>query len=183
MKRISLIIIGLIVLLGKAEAQTFTLKSKDLGGQGTKKQEFNGFGCDGENVSPQLSWSNAPSGTKSFALTVYDPDAPTGSGFWHWLVFDIPVHEQELVAGAGAVDGKLLPAGAVQSITDYGIKGFGGPCPPLNHGPHRYIFTIYALKTDKLAVNADTNAAVVGFNLWANTIEKASVLMYYERKK
>lgn len=183
MKRISLIIVGLFLLFGRAEAQTFTLKSNDLGGQGTKKQEFNGFGCDGDNLSPQLSWSNAPSGTKSFALTVYDPDAPTGSGFWHWVVFNIPANEQNLVTGAGSLDGKLLPAGAIQSLTDYGIKGFGGPCPPLNHGPHRYIFTVYALKTDQLAVNADTNAALVGFNLWANTIEKASIIMYYERKK
>jgi Raf kinase inhibitor-like YbhB/YbcL family protein len=98
-------------------------------------------------------------------------------------VFNIPVNEQKLAAGAGSLDGKLLPAVAIQSITDYGIKGFGGPCPPLNHGPHRYIFTVYALKTDKLGVNADTNPAVVGFNLWANTIEKASIIMYYERKK
>ncbi|NQX43229.1 hypothetical protein SAMN05421820_115146 [Pedobacter steynii] len=183
MKRISLIIGALFLLFGSAEAQTFTLKSNDLGGQGTKKQEFNGFGCDGHNLSPQLSWSNAPSGTKSFALTVYDPDAPTGSGFWHWLVFNIPANEQQLVTGAGSLDGKLLPAGAIQSITDYGIKGFGGPCPPLNHGPHRYIFTVYALKTDQPGVNADTNPAIAGFNLWANTIEKASIVMYYERKK
>lgn len=183
MKRISLIIVALFLLFGSAGAQTFTLKSNELGGQGTKKEEFNGFGCDGENRSPQLSWSNAPSGTKSFALTVYDPDAPTGSGFWHWLVFNIPVNEQKLVTGAGSLDGKLLPAAAIQSITDYGIKGFGGPCPPLNQGPHRYIFTVYALKTDKLGVNADTNPAIVGFNLWANTIEKASIVMYYERKK
>lgn len=183
MKRIALIIVCLITLLGKTNAQTFTLRSNDLGGQGTKKMEFNGFDCNGANISPQLSWSNAPTGTKSFAITVYDPDAPTGSGFWHWLVFNIPADTKELVTGSGSTNGKLLPEGAVQSITDYGIKGYGGPCPVVNHGAHRYVFTVYALKVDKLDVNPETNPAVVGFNLWSNTIEKASIVIYYERKK
>jgi Raf kinase inhibitor-like YbhB/YbcL family protein len=169
-------------LSGEIKAQNFTLKSKDIGGQGTKKQEFNGFGCDGTNVSPQISWSDAPEGTKSFAVTVYDPDAPTGSGFWHWVVFNIPASISELVSGSGSLDGKLLPKGSIQSITDYGIKGFGGPCPPIGHGPHRYIFTVHALKTEKLDLDENTNPAVVGFNLWGNTIEKASIIMYYERK-
>jgi Raf kinase inhibitor-like YbhB/YbcL family protein len=183
MKKILLVVMFLGMFAGITKAQTFTLKSNEIGGQGTKKQEFNGFGCDGTNSSPQLSWSNAPVGTKSFAITVYDPDAPTGSGFWHWVVFNIPANTTELVSGAGSLDGKLLPADAVQSITDYGIKGFGGPCPPINDAPHRYIFTVFALKTDKLTVDANTSPAVVGFNLWSNTIEKASIIMYYERKK
>lgn len=160
---------------------TFTLSSKDLGGQTTKIQEFNGFGCTGENISPQLSWKNAPEGTKSFAVTMYDPDAPTGSGFWHWVVFDIPSTTNELVSNAGILKSNLLPKGAIQSITDYGIKGFGGPCPPQGHGYHQYIITIYALKTDKLGLNEDTNPAVVGFYLWNNTLAKASIVAYYKR--
>lgn len=162
-------------------SQTFTLKSTDLGGQSTKKQEFNGFGCEGENASPQLSWANAPKETKSFAITMYDPDAPTGSGFWHWIVFNIPSHINELVTNAGNTSLSLMPKEAIQSITDYGMKGFGGPCPPKGHGIHQYIITIYALKTDKLPLDANTNPAIVGFYLWQNTIEKASLITYYRR--
>ena len=160
---------------------TFTLSSKDLGGEATKTQEFNGFGCSGENVSPQLSWKNAPEGTKSFAVTMYDPDAPTGSGFWHWVVFDIPANINELVTNAGNVSLELAPEGAIQSITNYGIQGFGGPCPPEGHGLHQYIITVHALKTDKLGLDASTNPAVVGFNLWAKTLAKASIVAYYQR--
>jgi len=163
--------------------ETFTLKSNDLGGQATMTQEFNGFGCTGENTSPQLSWENAPEGTKSFAITMYDPDAPTGSGWWHWVVFDIPESVTELVANAGNIDLKLAPKGAIQSITDYGAKGYGGPCPPEGHGLHQYIITVHALKTDKLGLNENTNAAVVGYYLWLNTIEKASIVFYYQREK
>ncbi|HKC67957.1 MAG TPA: YbhB/YbcL family Raf kinase inhibitor-like protein [Bacteroidia bacterium] len=159
----------------------FTLASKDLGGEITKTQEFNGFGCSGENHSPQLFWKNAPEGTKSFAITMYDPDAPTGSGFWHWIVFDIPANVNELVSNAGNVKLNLAPKGVIQSITDYGIKGFGGPCPPEGNGIHQYIITIYALKTDKLGLNENTNPAIVGFNLWNQTLAKASIVAYYKR--
>jgi Raf kinase inhibitor-like YbhB/YbcL family protein len=161
--------------------KTFTLSSKNLGGQATKVEEFNGFGCSGENFSPQLSWSNAPEGTKSFAITMYDPDAPTGSGFWHWVVFDIPANVNELVKNAGNVSLNLAPKGAIQSITDYGIKGFGGPCPPEGHGYHEYIITVFALKTDQLGLNDSINPAIVGFNLWNQTLAKASIVMYYKR--
>lgn len=163
------------------QAQTFTLKSKEIGGQSTKKQEFNGFGCTGENVSPQLSWKNAPKGTKSFAITMYDPDAPTGSGFWHWVVFDIPNSVNELVSNTGNLSLNLTPKGAIQSKTSYGIQGYGGPCPPEKHGIHTYIITIYALKTDTLGLDENTNAEIVGYYLWQNTIEKASIVMYYQR--
>lgn len=176
-------IIGLLLILSTSVfgQNTFTLSSKDLGGETTKKHEFNGFGCDGENESPQLSWKNAPTGIKSFAITMYDPDAPTGSGFWHWVVFDIPSDINELVTGAGNTTTNLLPKGAIQSLTDYGITGFGGPCPPVDHGYHQYIITIHALKTDKLGLDGNTTPAVVGFNLWANTIAKASIIAYYKR--
>lgn len=160
---------------------TFTLTSNDLGGESTKIQEFNGFGCSGDNQSPQLSWKNAPEGTKSFAVTMYDPDAPTGSGFWHWVVFDIPTHVNELVTNAGNIERNLAPKGAIQSLTDYGIKGFGGPCPPEGHGFHQYIITVYALKTETLGLDENINPAVVGFNLWNQTLAKASIVAYYKR--
>lgn len=182
MKKASLILALSLIFSTTIFAQkTFTLTSKNLGGQATKVQEFNGFGCSGDNSSPQLSWANAPEGTKSFAITMYDPDAPTGSGFWHWVVFDIPSNVNELAENAGNVALKLTPNGAVQSITDYGIKGFGGPCPPEGHGFHEYIITVFALKTDKLGTNENTNPAIVGFNLWNQTLAKASIVVYYKR--
>ena len=180
MKKLSLILAMSAIFSTSIFAQkTFTLTSKDLGGETTKVQEFNGFGCSGENQSPQLSWKNAPEGTKSFAVTMYDPDAPTGSGFWHWLVVDIPANVNELVTNAGTKN--LVPKGAIQSVTDYGIKGFEGPCPPVGHGYHKYIITVYALKTDKLGTDENTNPAVVGFNLWNQTLAKASIVAYYKR--
>ena len=114
-------------------------------------QIYGGFGCTGRNISPPLIWSGAPEGTQSFALTMYDPDAPTGSGWWHWVVYDIPASVTVLDAGAGNSDGKL-PLGAVQGRTDYGTAGYGGPCPPKGDKPHRYILTVYALKTSSLDV-------------------------------
>lgn len=160
---------------------TFTLTSTDLGGQATVNEEFNGFGCTGKNQSPQLSWKNAPQETKSFAVTMYDPDAPTGSGWWHWVVFDIPATTNELVAGAGNTELNLVPDGVIQSITDYGANGYGGPCPPEGHGLHQYVITVYALKTAELGLTQNTNPAVVGYYLWNNTIAKASIVAYYER--
>lgn len=184
MKKLGLFIGLFIAFTSSVIAQnTFTLSSKTLGGQGTLTEEFNGFGCVGKNESPQLSWKNAPKGTKSFAITMYDPDAPTGSGWWHWLVFDIPSNISELKANAGNIKLNLMPKGAIQSITDYGAKGYGGPCPPQGHGIHQYTITVYALKTDKLGLTSDTNPAVVGYYLWNNSLAKASIVTYYERKK
>jgi Raf kinase inhibitor-like YbhB/YbcL family protein len=99
-------------------------------------------GCGGDNVSPHLSWSGVPPGTRSFALTCFDPDAPTGSGFWHWVVANIPERVMDLAENAAATG---LPLGAVQGFTDYGVSHYGGPCPPGGDPPHRYIFTVYAL--------------------------------------
>jgi Raf kinase inhibitor-like YbhB/YbcL family protein len=160
---------------------SFTLKSKDLGGQGTLEQVFNGFGCTGENISPELNWQNIPEGTKSFAITMYDPDAPTGSGWWHWIMFDIPANTTELKKGAGNVEKNLAPKNSIQSVTDFGSFGYGGPCPPNGHGFHRYIITIHALKVDKLNLDKNANPAVVGYNLNFNTIEKSSIMFYYKR--
>lgn len=184
MKKSNFILVFLIAFSSTIFAQnTFTLFSNDLGGEATISEEFNGFGCTGENQSPQLSWKNAPEGTKSFAVTMYDPDAPTGSGWWHWVVFDIPEGTNELVSGAGSTELNLSPEGAIQSVTDYGINGYGGPCPPEGHGLHQYVITVYALKIDKLGLDKNTNPAVVGYYLWNNTLAKASIVTYYKRTK
>jgi Raf kinase inhibitor-like YbhB/YbcL family protein len=168
----------------QAHAAGFTLSSPTVkpGSTLTDAQVFNGFGCSGKNVSPALAWSGAPAGTKSFAVTVYDPDAPTGSGWWHWVVFNIPADAKGLPEGAGAADGKGLPAGAVQGRTDFGSAGFGGACPPQGDKPHRYVFTVHALKTEKLDVPPDATAALVGFMINANRLGKASFQARYGRK-
>jgi Raf kinase inhibitor-like YbhB/YbcL family protein len=142
---------------------------------------FKGFGCDGQNVSPQLSWSEPPSGTKSFAITLYDPDAPTGSGWWHWVVYNLPASTTGLPAGAGAANGHALPPGTVQGRTDYGSPGFGGACPPPGDAPHRYQLTVHALKVDKLELPADASAAMVGFMIRANRLGQASIEAPYGR--
>jgi Raf kinase inhibitor-like YbhB/YbcL family protein len=142
-------------------------------------QVYNGFGCSGKNISPAVKWSGAPSGTKSFALTLYDPDAPTGSGWWHWVVYNIPASASGLPEHAGDSDGKQLPGGAVQGQTDFGTVGFGGACPPVGDKPHHYIFTLYALKTDKIEVPPGSTAAMVGYMLHANQLAKSSVTALY----
>ena len=144
-------------------------------------QVFNGFGCSGKNISPALKWSGAPAGTKSFAVTVYDPDAPTGSGWWHWVVYNIPADVHELAEGVGDASGKYLPSGAVQGRTDLGTAGFGGACPPQGDKTHRYIFTVYALKEDKLDLPADASAAFVGYMLHANKLDVARFTAQYRR--
>lgn len=160
-------------------ADNFTLKSNDLKGQLTNKQVFNGFGCSGENISPELSWEDAPVGTKSFAVTVYDPDAPTGSGWWHWVAFDISKNKTSLPTGFGNSESK----DAIQSITDFGKTGFGGACPPKGDNAHRYIFTVHALDVETIGLDKNSNAALVGFYLNSHTIAKASLISYYGREK
>ena len=171
-----------LFLTSAANAQTFTLSSTSVGGQATMKEVFNGFGCTGENVSPQLSWSNAPEGTKSYAITMYDKDAPTGSGWWHWVLFDLPGSTTSLPAGAGDPVRGMMPAGTVQGKTDFGAPGYGGPCPPPGDGPHQYLVTVYALKTEKLGLDASATPAVVGYNAVGQALAKASIVFYYERK-
>jgi len=162
-------------------AGNFTLESNDIEGQLTKVQEFNGFGCSGENKSPELHWKNAPKETKSFAITVYDPDAPTGSGWWHWMIVNIPAKTSTINTNASAQ--KSLPKGAVETMTDYGSASFGGACPPEGDKAHRYMFTIYALDTEKLDVNAKSDSALVGYMIHSHSIEKASIVSYYGRRK
>ena len=144
-------------------------------------QVFNGFGCAGNNISPALNWTGAPAGTKSFAVTVYDPDAPTGSGWWHWTIFNLPADTTKLAAGAGDLSKNLAPAGSAQGRTDFGKPGFGGACPPAGDKPHRYVFTVFALKTDKLPLDSEASGALVGFYLNQNTLAKATLTATYSR--
>ncbi len=180
-KRALVIALSGLLVFGNAHAQGFTLHSDDLGGQLTEMQVFSGFGCSGKNISPAFTWSNAPADTKSFALTVYDPDAPTGSGWWHWVIFNISSDITELKADAGNPEKNLAPAGSIQSVTDYGTPGFGGACPPQGDKPHRYVFTVYALDVEKLDADEKTPPAMIGFLLNQHMTAKASLIAYYGR--
>lgn len=176
-----LLTLSLFLSVSSFAQGTFTLNSATLGGNATLTEEFNGFGCTGENVSPQLSWENVPEGTKSFAITMYDPDAPTGSGWWHWVVVDLPAEVSSLPANAGNPEKGLMPEVAIQSLTNYGVPGYGGPCPPEGHGIHQYVITVHALSVETLGLDANTNPAIVGYYLWSNTLAKASIVTYYQR--
>jgi Raf kinase inhibitor-like YbhB/YbcL family protein len=166
-----------------SRAADFSLMSPTIKPASTlsEAQVFNGFGCSGKNISPALKWSGAPAGTKSFALTLYDPDAPTGSGWWHWVVYNIPGNVTELAEGAGTASGQGLPPGSTQGKTDFGAPGFGGACPPKGDKPHRYIFTVFALKTEKLDIPSDGTAALVGFMINANKLGAATFSAKYGR--
>jgi Raf kinase inhibitor-like YbhB/YbcL family protein len=174
--------VALTFAAGAAAAGGFALHSPTVAPNSmlSIEQVYSGFGCSGKNISPALSWSGAPRATNSFAVTVYDPDAPTGSGWWHWVVYNIPASVTELPAGAGNAGGNL-PPGAVQGRTDFGTSGFGGACPPAGDKPHRYIFTVYALKSEKISVPAEASAAMAGFMIHANALAKASLTARYGR--
>ena len=169
-----------------ASAQAFQLSSTDMkpGEPMPNRYVFSGMGCKGENLSPELSWSGAPEGTKSFALMVHDPDANTGgAGIWHWVVINIPATTQSLPAGASTADGAKMPAGSRQVANDYiGITGspaWGGPCPPKGQKAHSYNFTLYALKIDKLDLPPAATASQAGFFVNLNAIGKAQLSISY----
>jgi|HubBroStandDraft_6_1064221.scaffolds.fasta_scaffold215872_3 Raf kinase inhibitor-like YbhB/YbcL family protein len=166
-----------------AHASGFKLTSPEIKNGATigAEQVFNSFGCTGNDISPELNWSGAPAATKSFTVTIYDPDAPTGSGFWHWVIANIPASTTSLPKNAGDPKADLAPKGSVQSRNDYGTSSYGGPCPPKGDKPHRYIFTIFAVDTDKLDVTSDSSGAVVGFNLHYHTLAKATFTGRYGR--
>lgn len=180
----ALALMSVLSLTMPATAQSdagFTLSSPQLkdGGVMGADQVFNAFGCTGGNISPELVWSNPPDGTKSFALTIYDPDAPTGSGWWHWVVSDIPASARSISLDASAR--KALPAGAVESLTDFGTPGYGGACPPPGDKPHRYIVTLYALNVEHLGVTPETLPAMAGFSRHGKILGQASLVVTYSR--
>lgn len=162
---------------------SFTVTSTDVAdGQTLAMPQVSGiFGAGGEDVSPQLAWSGFPEGTKSFAVTCYDPDAPTASGFWHWAVANIPADVTELATDSGNPDKNLLPSSAVVLRNDAGIARFLGAAPPEGHGPHRYFFVVHAVGVDALDVNADASPAFLGFNLFMQGIGRAVITPVYER--
>jgi len=177
--------LGLSLLSASAaDAQSMTLTSADLkeGATISNEQVLNGLGCNGGNLSPALSWSGAPAGTKSFAVSIYDPDAPTGSGWWHWMVFNIPPGTTSLPKGAGDVKKKLMPKGAIQSRNDFGAYGYGGPCPPAGDKPHHYQITVFAVDVDKLPdAKNDAASALVSSDLRSHTLAKATLTGLYGR--
>ncbi len=184
MPKVELIIMAMVgSLMSVGAANALTLSSPDIkpGAKIAEEQVLNSFGCSGKNISPALNWSGAPKETKSFALSVYDPDAPTGSGFWHWVVFNMPPDVTSLPKGAGDPKSDAAPKSAVQSRTDFGVPGYGGPCPPKGDKPHHYHFTIFAVDVDKLDADANTSAAIVGFNLHFHTLAKATLTGLYGR--
>ncbi|MEM6649550.1 MAG: YbhB/YbcL family Raf kinase inhibitor-like protein [Pseudomonadota bacterium] len=163
------------VSVSPAYAQEFQLSSPDIaeGQQLSVEHVYQGFGCEGGNTAPALSWSGAPEGTKSFAVTVYDPDAPTGSGWWHWFAFNIPADTASLPAGGE------MPEGAVQLANDYGAVGFGGACPPFGE-VHRYQFTVHALGT-VLEIDGSVSNALAGFMVNANSLASSTITAVYTR--
>ena len=169
-----------------APAAAMTIHAPDFAGGRTVPtvNVFNDGGCTGENQSPAISWSGEPKGTQSFAVTVFDPDAPTGSGWWHWTVVNIPADVHSLPAGAGDAKATTLPAGAVQGRTDFGFSHYGGPCPPVGDKAHRYIVTVFAEKVAKLPdLDANSSGALVGFVLHFNTLAEAHSMGRYGRAK
>ncbi len=166
------------------QVESFTVTSSDVAdGQPLRPAQLSAvFGVPGgQDLSPQLSWSGFPAGTRSFAVTMYDPDAPIPSGFWHWAVHDIPADVTSLPTGAGSPDGALLPAGAIQLPVDGGLVQYVGAAPPEGHGPHRYFIVVHALDCETLGVAAGNTPTVQGFSMFGHTLGRAMIVPTYER--
>ena len=166
------------------EVAAFSLTSADIADGVTlpEPQRSGAFGVPGgEDVSPQLAWSGAPSGTKSFAITCFDPDAPTGSGFWHWAVADLPASVTSLPSGAGTPGSSAMPAGAVTLANDAGMNGYLGSAPPPGHGEHRYYFTVHALDVESLELPDGATPAFLGFNLFSHTLGRATITAVFQQ--
>ena len=164
------------------EVPSFTVTSSDMAdGQPLSLPQVSGvFGAGGEDISPQLAWSGFSAETRSFAVTCFDPDAPTGSGFWHWAVADIPADVTDLPSGAGSPDSADLPAAAITLRGDAGAARYIGAAPPAGHGPHRYVFAVHAVDVDTLGIDADATPALLGFNLFSHTLARAVIVPTYE---
>lgn len=158
------------------ELPSFVVTSTDIADGAELPMAHVYSGAGGANVSPHLAWSGVPAATAGFAVTCFDPDAPTGSGWWHWLVVNLPADTTELPTGAGSVPGGDLPATALQLRNDYGTCDFGGAAPPAGDHHHRYFFTVYALDTDDLGLTADTSAAVAGFTINAHALARGHLV-------
>jgi Raf kinase inhibitor-like YbhB/YbcL family protein len=164
------------------EVPSFTVASTDVAdGQPMSLPQVSGvFGAGGQDISPQLSWSGFPAEARSFAVTCFDPDAPTGSGFWHWAVADIPADVNELPTGAGTPDSPDLPPTAITLRGDAGAAGYIGAAPPAGHGPHRYVFAVHAVDVETLGIDAGVTPALLGFNLFSHTLARAVIVPTYE---
>ena len=198
MKRILFFGAMVLGLLSSLEAQTkpnpydllplvpsFTLTSDDIiNGVALSPAQMSGaFGVPGgKDVSPQLSWTNVPAGTKSFVVTMYDPDAPTPSGFWHWVVVDIPAATTTLATGVGSADGKQLPKGAWQLPNDARMAQFVGAAPPAGTGKHRYFVVVQALDVATAGVPKDSTPAFLSFNILSHVLGRAMIVPYAEQK-
>lgn len=161
----------------------FTVTSRDVadGEELPPAQRSGIFGAGGEDVSPHLSWSGFPEDTRSFVVTVYDPDAPTASGFWHWAVVDIPASTTELPTGAGDDRGSGLPPGAFQLRNDAGLARYVGAAPPVGHGRHRYFFVVHAVDVESLGIGREATPAFLGFTLFTHTLARGMIVPWYER--
>ena len=183
MHSVSLAGVACLLLLSVSAADGFTLESPSVKTDGwlSAKQEYAGHGCAGGNTSPALSWSGAPADTKSFAVTLFDPDARAGQGWWHWVVINIPPTVHALSEDAGNGSGAHLPAGAIQVRTSFGEAAYGGACPPVGEKPHRYVFTVYALKVAKIDLAPGASAASASLLINADALDRATLVARYGR--
>ena len=180
--------VAFLLMAFSGGTQAFELTTPDVKSNETlpEKFTFSGLGCQGQNISPALSWTDPPEGTKSFALMVHDPDAVTGgAGIWHWVIINIPATARAIVQGAGTADGSKLPEGSRQITNDYlgfiNSAGWGGPCPPKGHKPHSYNFTLYPLKVEKLNLPPNATGSHAGFVVNLNSLDKVKLTITYGR--